>query len=166
MTRIFLLSREIAFTALIKLNSKEKNGLKKQDIRIPLYKIPPSQSLLDNLYRERRAAKELFYISKEDENQYINDVALLRSVTMREQGRVLPDDITEEEEGISSSESDPEPDLNKDGDLYPHRAQKKKSRSGQQTENAGIVLREHTTRSGQISSVKLPLGLQRDGTQI
>lgn len=30
--------------------------------------IPPSQFLLDNLYQERRAAKELFYISKEDEN--------------------------------------------------------------------------------------------------
>lgn len=82
--------------------------------------IPPSQSLLDNLYRERRAAKELFYISKEDENQYINDVALLRRVTMREQRRVPPEDITEEEEGISSSESDPELDLNKDRNLYPH----------------------------------------------
>lgn len=83
---------------------------------------------------------------------------------MREQGRVLPEDITEEE-GISASESDPEPDLNKDKDLHPHRAQKK-SRPNQQIENEEIFVREHTTRSGRITSVKLPLGLQRDGTQV
>ena len=122
--------------------------------------IPPSQSLLDNLYQERRAAKELFYISKEDENPYEKDVALLRRVTMREQGKVPYEDITEEEEEKSSSESDPEPDLNEDP--YPHQVSKK-SRT---TEDTEIILREHTTRSGRITSVKLPVGLQRDGTQI
>ena len=80
--------------------------------------IPPSQSLLDNLYWERRAAKELFYISKEDENQYINDVVLLYHVTICEQEKVPSKDIMEKEEEISSSKSDPKPDLSKDGDLY------------------------------------------------
>lgn len=107
-----------------------------------LIQIPPSQSLLDNLYQERRAAKELFYVSKEDEDQYVNDVVLLRRVTMRGQGRVPPEDITEEE-GTSCSESDPKPDLNEDGDLYPHRAQKE-SRPKQQIENEEVVIREHT----------------------
>ncbi|MCJ1342940.1 hypothetical protein MMC31_001129 [Peltigera leucophlebia] len=102
-----------------------------------------NQSLLDNLYRERRAG--LFYVSKEDEDQYIEDVALLCRVTMREQVRVPPEDITEEE-GISSSESDSEPDSNEDGDLHPHQAQKG-SRPKQQKEN------EYTTRSGQLTSV-------------
>lgn len=99
-----------------------------------LIQIPPSQSLLDNLYRERRAVKELFYFSKD---QYLNDVALLRRVKMCEQGRVPPEDITEEE-GTSSSESDPEPDLNEDGDLYLHRAQKK-SRPKQYTTSSGGI---------------------------
>ena len=58
-------------------------------------------------------------MSKEDEDQYVNDVALPCRVTMREQGRVPPEDITEEK-GTSCSESDPKPDLNEDGDLYPH----------------------------------------------
>ena len=128
-------------------------------------RIPPSQSLLDNFYQERRAAKELFYISKEDENQYNNDVALLHRVKMREHGRVPPEDITDEEEERSSSESDPEPDLNETEDLYSHRITKK-LRPTQPTENAEIILREHTTRSGRITSVKLPVELQRDGTQI
>lgn len=87
-------------------------------------KIPPSQSLLDNLYWERKAAKELFYVSKEDEDQYVKDVALLCRVTMRKQGRILLEDITEEER-MSSSESDPEPNLNEDKDLYPEQTQKK-----------------------------------------
>ena len=128
-------------------------------------RIPPSQSLLDNFYQERRAAKELFYISKEDENQYNNDVALLHRVKMREHGRVPPEDITDGEEERSSSKSDPEPDLNETEDLYSHRITKK-LRPTQPTENAEIILREHTTRSGRITSVKLPVGLQRDGTQI
>lgn len=41
---------------------------------------------------------------------------------MQKQGRVHPEDITEEEEEILPSGSDPKPDLNQDGDLYPHRA--------------------------------------------
>lgn len=79
-------------------------------------------------------------MSKEDEDHYAKDAALLRRLTIREQGRVPPEDITYEE-GISSSKSDPEPDLNEE-----------------------IGIREHTTRSGRITSVKLPAGLQR--TQI
>lgn len=84
---------------------------------------------------------------------------------MREQRRVLPEDITDEEEERSSSESDSKPDLNKTEDLYPHRITKK-SRPNQQTKNAKIILCEHTTCSGQITSVKLLVRLQRDGTQI
>ena len=126
--------------------------------------ILPSQFLLDKLNQERRAAKELFYVSKDDENQYVNDVALLRRVTIREQGRVAPEDITEEEE-TSSSESDPEPDLNDNENSHPIQAPKK-LKSKQQTENKEIILREHVTRSGRITSVKVPVGLQRDGTQI
>lgn len=79
---------------------------------------------------------------------------------MRKQGRVPYEDITEEEEEKSSSESDPGSDLNQDP--YPHQVPKK-SRT---TDHAEIILREHTTRSGRITSVKLPVGLQRDGTQI
>ena len=60
-------------------------------------------------------------MSKEDEDQYVNDVALLRRVTMREQGRVPPENIIEEE-GTSCSKSDPEPDLDEDRNLYSHRA--------------------------------------------
>lgn len=82
-------------------------------------RIPPSQSFFDNLYRERRAAKELFYVSKEDEDRYVKDVALLRRVTMREQGRSPPEDITEEEK-ISSNKSDPESDLDKDVFILNH----------------------------------------------
>ena len=81
---------------------------------------------------------------------------------MREQGRVPPEDVTEEE--MSSSESDPEPDLNENGDLLFHRVQKQ-SKPKQQIENE-IIIRKHTTRSGQLTSVKLPAGLQREGTQI
>ena len=126
--------------------------------------IPPSQSLPDNLYRERKAAKETFYVSKEDEDQYVKDVALLRRVTMRKRGKIPLEGITEEER-ISSSESDPEPNLNEDEDLYPQQTQKT-SRPKQQKGKEGIVIREHTARSGRITSIKLPAGLQRDGTQI
>lgn len=77
-TKIFLPSREIALTVLTKPGSKkwaEETGYTYTPIQ-----ISPSQSLLDNLYQERGAAKELFYLSKEDEDQYVNDVALLRRV--------------------------------------------------------------------------------------
>ena len=126
--------------------------------------IPPSQRLLDNLYQERRASNELYYVSKDDENQYINDVALLRRVTIREQGRVPREDITEEEE-TSSSESDPEPELNVNENSHPVPISRK-LKSKQQTGNKEIVIREHITRSGRVTSVKVPVGLQRDGTQI
>lgn len=66
---------------------------------------------------------------------------------------------------MSSSESDPEPNLNEDEDLYPEQTQKK-SRPKEQKGKEEIVIREHTTRSGRITSIKLPAGLQRDGTQI
>lgn len=81
---------------------------------------------------------------------------------MREQGRVPPEDITEEE--MSSSESDPEPDLSENEDP-PFYQVPQQTKSKQQPENE-IVIREHTTRSGRLTSVKLPAGLQRDGTQI
>lgn len=60
---------------------------------------------------------------------------------MREQGRVPPEDVTKEE--MSSSESDPEPDLNKNGDLPFHWVQKQ-SKPKQQPKNE-IIIREHTT---------------------
>lgn len=84
---------------------------------------------------------------------------------MREQGRIHQKNITKEE-GISSRESDPEPDLNKDEGLYSHHAQEKKSRPNQRIENEEIIIREHTTCCGQITFVKLPSGLQKDGSQI
>lgn len=40
--------------------------------------IPPSQLLLDKMHKERREAKELYYVSKEDEKQYVKDTVLLR----------------------------------------------------------------------------------------
>lgn len=84
---------------------------------------------------------------------------------MCEQEKVPPEDITKEEEERSSSELDPKPDLNEAENLYPHRVAKK-SRPNQQTENAEVIFHGHTTRSGQITSVKLAVGLQRDRTQI
>lgn len=83
---------------------------------------------------------------------------MLCHVTMREQGRVPHEDITEEEEEKSSSESNPELDLNEDP--YPHQIPKK-SRT---TEDAEIILYEYTTCLSQITSIKLPVGSQRDGT--
>lgn len=126
--------------------------------------IPSSQRLLDNLYQERRASNELYHVSKDDKNQYINNIVLLRRVTIREQGRVPHEDITEEEE-TSSSESDPEPELNVDKNSHPVSISRK-LKSKQQIGNKEIVIREHITRSGQVTSVKIPVGLQRDGTQI
>ncbi len=79
-------------------------------------RVPPSKSLLDKYYQQRREAKELFWVSEEDEAQYVKDTALLHRVKMRERGRIPLEDLTEEEE-IPSSESDPEPDLNDDEDF-------------------------------------------------
>lgn len=126
--------------------------------------VPPSQSLLDNLYQQRRDAKELFYVGKEDEAQYIEDIALLRRVKMREQGRVPPEDVTEEE--FISSESDPEPDLN-DNEDFPYSWRQTQPKPKRQAEDhKDTIVHEHTTRSGRVTSFKLPPGLQRDGTQI
>lgn len=116
MTKIFSLSREIAFVALIKLNSK--NQLKKQNIYIPLYKFYQVSLFLTTCIGREELQKSFFYISKKEENQYINNVAFFCCITMRKQGRVPLEDITEEEEGILSSKSDPKLDLNKDGNLY------------------------------------------------
>lgn len=107
----------------------------------------------------------MFSVSKEDEEQYVKDIALLHRVTMREQGRIPQGDITEEEDEISSNESDPEPDLKEAEEFFPHRVPKK-SRLNQQTKNSEVILREYTTRSGRITSVIVPVGLQRDGKQI
>ncbi len=122
--------------------------------------IPPSQRLLDNLYQERRASNELYYVSKDDENQYINDVVLLRRVTILEQGRVPREDITEEEE-TSSSESDPKPELNENENSHPVPISKK------------IEVKTTNRKQGDCYSgaynpfcVKVPVGLQRDETQI
>ena len=116
------------------------------------------------MYQERRALNELYYVSKDDENQYINNVALLYRVTIREEGRVPREDITGEEE-TSSSKSDPKPELNENENSHPVPISKK-LRSKQQTGNKEIVIREHITRSGRVTSVKVPVRLQRDGTQI
>ncbi len=119
--------------------------------------IPPNQRLLDNLYQERRALNELYYVTKDDENQYINNVALLHRVTIREQGRVPREDITEKEE-TSSSKSNPEPELNENKNSHPVPISKK-LRLKQQTGIKEIVIREHITRSGRVTSVKVPVGL-------
>lgn len=62
--------------------------------------------------------KELFYISKKDQNQYEKDITLLCYVIIHEQGRVLYEDIIEKEEEKSSSELDTKLGLNKDPYLY------------------------------------------------
>lgn len=146
--------------------------------------IPPSQLLLDKMYQERREAKELFYVSKEDEKQYVQDTALLRRVTLREQGRVPPEDITEEEQ--SSNESDPEPDLDDEEDetthnishprivpkttvtrsLKPLLASTEPRSTHQRDSKDNLIIREHITCSGRVTSFKVPAGLHRDGTQI
>lgn len=100
----------------------------------------------------------MFYVSKEDEEQYVNDIALLHYVIMREQGRIPWGDIIEEEDEISSSESDSEPDLREVEEYFPHRVPKK-SRLNRQIKNSEIVLRKHTTCSGGITSVKVLMGL-------
>lgn len=79
---------------------------------------------------------------------------------MREQGKVPHKDIKEEKEEKSSNKSDPKPDLNEDP--YHHQIPKK----SKTTKDAKIILHEHTTYSGRITSVKLPVGLQKDETQI
>lgn len=97
-TKIFLPSRDMAIHCPDKARLEkwaEETGYTYSPIQ-----IPPSQSPLRNLYHESRAAKQRFNVSREDEDQYVNDVALLRRVTMRNQRRVAPEDITEEERDI------------------------------------------------------------------
>ena len=84
---------------------------------------------------------------------------------MRKQGKVLLEDIINEKKERSSSESDPKLDLNKAEDLYLYWITKK-SRPNQQTENVEIIFCEYTTCSSQITSVKLPIELQKNRTQI
>lgn len=101
---------------------------------------------------------------------------------MREQGRVPPEDITEEEE--SSNQSDPEPDLNNEDTTnnisHPivvsqtkvARSQKplpvssKPKSTHQKDIQEDLIVREHITRSGRVTSLKVLAGLHRDGTQI
>lgn len=90
---------------------------------------------------------------------------MLHCVKIRKYGRVPLENITNKEEERLFNESDPKPNLNKTEDLYSYQIIIK-LRPNQQTENAKIILREHITRSGQITSIKLPIELQRDGTQI
>lgn len=130
-------------------------------------RVPPSQSLLDKYYQQKRQAKELFWVSEEDEAQYVKDTALLHCVKMREQGRISLEDLTEEEEMLLSK-SDPEPDLDNDDD-FPHsepQRQLKPPKKRAENLKADTVVHEHITRSGSVTLFKVPRGLQRDGTQI
>lgn len=86
------------------------------------------------MFQERKVVKELFYISRKDEDQYKKDVALLYYVTMHEQKRIPHNDITEEKDKKLSSESDLKPDLNKDP--YPHQIPK----NSKIIEDAEIIL--------------------------
>lgn len=77
------------------------------------------------------------------------------------------EDLTEVEE-ISSSESDPEPDLNDEKD-FPHSKERrhlKPPKKRAENPKADTIVHEHMTRSGRVTSFKLPCGLQRNGTQI
>lgn len=79
---------------------------------------------------------------------------------MRERGQIPLEDLTEEEE-ISSSESDPELDLNDDED-FPHSEERRhlkppKKRVG--NPKADTIVHEHITRSGRVTSFRLPCGL-------
>ena len=69
-------------------------------------RVPPSKSLLDKYYQQRKEAKELFWVSEKDETQYVKDTALLHRIKMREREQISLENLTEEEE-ISSSKSDP-----------------------------------------------------------
>lgn len=70
------------------------------------------------MYWERRATKNLFYKSKKDENQYINNVALLYYIIIYDQGKIPSKNIIKEEEEILSSKSDFKSKLNNNKDLY------------------------------------------------
>lgn len=74
------------------------------------------------------------------------------------------EDITNnKKEEELSSKSDPEPNLNKAEDLYPHRVTKK-LRPNQVTKNMKVIIREHRTCLGRITLVKLLVRLHRNGT--
>lgn len=81
---------------------------------------------------------------------------------MCQQGKVFSKDVTKEE--ISSSKSDPKPDLNKNEDLFFYWIQKQ-WKPKRQIKNK-IIICKHITYSSQLTSVKLPASLQKDGTQI
>lgn len=103
-------------------------------------------------------------MSKDDKNQYINNVVLLCHVSICEQERVPRKDITKGEE-TSSSKLDPELELNKNENPHPVPISRK-LKPKQQTGNKEIVIWEYITRSGRVTSIKVSVGLQRDGTQI
>lgn len=121
---------------------------------------------MDKLFQERRVVEELFNVSKNDKNHYINIVALLCCITICKQRKVLPKNITEKEE-ISSSNSDFKPNLNKNKNLYPIQISKK-SKLKQETRNKkqGNYYSKACTCSGWTTSVKVPMGLQKSETQI
>lgn len=75
-TKVFLQSCKIVFTAQTTLDLKNR-------YTYTLTQISFSQSLVDNLYWKRKAAKNLFYMSKKDKNQYINNITLLYYIIMR-----------------------------------------------------------------------------------
>lgn len=117
------------------------------------------------MYWERRATKNLFYISKKDENQYINNVALLYYIIIYDQRKIPSKNIIKEEKEILSSKSDSKSKLNNNKDLYLYQTQKK-LKLNLQIKNMEIVFCENIIYSSQITSVKLFFRLQRNKTQI
>lgn len=93
---------------------------------------------MDKLFQKRRVVKELFNVSKNNKNHYVNIVALLCCITICKQRKVSPNNITEKEE-ISSSNSDFKPNLNKNKNLYPIQISKK-SKPKQKTGNKEIII--------------------------
>lgn len=67
---------------------------------------------------KKRDANELDYKSKNNKDQYLNNIILFCYVTICKQKNVSLEDITKKEE-ISSSKSDPKPELNEKKNPHP-----------------------------------------------
>lgn len=76
---------------------------------------------------------------------------------MWEQGQILLEDFTEKEE-ILSSKSDPKPDLDDNEDFPYSKLQRQLKPPKKRVENpkTDTIVHEHITRSGHITSFKLP----------
>lgn len=57
-------------------------------------------------------------MSKFDKNPYINNVALLRNITIHKQRKIFLENIIKEEK-TSSSKSNPKPEMNKNKNSFP-----------------------------------------------